>query len=530
MRYDLEFVNIPNSIHQVSAKYADMLAIVDDGLEWDYAELDRQMLRAIRAAMAWGIKPGDRIGVYSTNSARFILAALAIQGAGGIMIPLNTRFKPDEIAYILERGGASGLIAEAPLQGRHYVEALRESAPDLEAIKHVITIDDLDLEDCTTWTDFLALSDQVSEADALASIEAIKPDDVSDVLFTSGTTGYPKGVPFTHAQSLRGYGDIGTRFGYGAGDKLLLIPPFFHALGYKSGWFAALLKGSVVLPERVFDSLHMIERIQNEKVTMMIGPPTVFNDLLNMANRDDFDISSLRLVIPASSNVSNELMVRMREELGIAHVITGYGLTEASASVSCVSFDDDPAVAGDSSGRPLPGVEVTVVDELGNPVPTGEKGELLVSGYVVMSGYWDDPNATAETIDPQGRLRTGDIGTVDANGFVRVTGRKKDIIIVGGFNAYPAEIERVLMQYPGIAEVAVVGVPDERMGEVVCAFVVELPGQPLDREALVVWAKDKMANFKVPRYVEILSALPKNPSMKVLKNELRELGAKSTQG
>jgi acyl-CoA synthetase (AMP-forming)/AMP-acid ligase II len=499
-------------------RFPELLAVRDDDVEWTFDDLRTEILAAVRAFMAWGVEPGDRIGLCATNSARWIVAALGVQGAGGVLVPLNTRFMGAELGYIVTASGATGLVVDDAATRIPMVQA---AAPQSAAAYTWV-----DLGDDDNWRAFLSEGEKVGEARALERVADLKPTDLSDILFTSGTTGYPKGVPFTHGQSLQAYGDLGEGFGYGAGDRFLLIPPFFHALGYKSGWFAGLLHGSAVLPEKRFDSQRMIERIERERVTMMIGPPTVFEELLAHPDRGDRDLSSLRLVVPSATNVPPELVRRMRAEIGIAHVLTGYGLTESSAIVSYSRVADDPERVADSVGRPAPGVEVLIVDDEGRPVPVGERGDILVRGYQVMSGYWNDPEATAEAISDDGYLRTGDIGSFDEHGFLRITGRKKDMLLVGGFNVYPAEVERVLAQHPAVGEVAVVGVPDRRLGEVGFAFVVPAPGATFDRTDFLAWAREQMANYKVPRFAEVVDQLPRNPSMKILRGELREQGAR----
>jgi acyl-CoA synthetase (AMP-forming)/AMP-acid ligase II len=498
-------------------RYADQLAIQDDGCSWTFAELRGHVLDAVAGFMAWGVQPGDRVGLCASNSARWIVTALGIQGAGGIVVPLNTRFMGSELRHVLDKSGAARIASEDAELRR---ERIREAGGDVPEQTW------LALDHENAWAAFIAAGAAVSQTDVLARIAGIQADDVSDILFTSGTTGFPKGVVFTHGQSLRAYGEVGAAFGYGATDRFLLIPPFFHALGYKSGWFAGFLHGSAALPERRFDAEHMMDRIERDRATMMIGPPTIFAELLRQARTGEKDFSSLRLIIPASTNVPPQLVRRMGEELGLT-VLTGYGITEASAIVTYTRAGEDLDLVADSTGRPASGVEVVIVDDEDQPLPPGQEGNVLVGGYTVMTGYWNDPVGTAAAITADGRLRTGDIGSVDEHGYVRITGRKKDMIIVGGFNVYPAEVERLLCENPLIAEVAVVNAADERLGEVPFAFVVPVPGATLEPDEMLAWAKTHMANFKVPRHVELVDSLPKNSSMKVMRDELRDRAATS---
>jgi acyl-CoA synthetase (AMP-forming)/AMP-acid ligase II len=503
-----------NGVLASAGRYPGRRALEDAGSCWTYADLRDQIVTAVRACIAWGIEPGDRVGLCASNSAAWILAALGIQGAGGILIPLNTRFKGDELAYILRAGGARYVLTEDLAVRRGLVR--EAGGADLAGVRWA------DMSDGSAWDAFAARGDAVTESEAFARIGALTAADVSDILFTSGTTGYPKGVIFTHGQSLRAYGELGIGFGFTPADRYLLIPPFFHALGYKSGWFAGFLHGCAILPERKFDAARMADRIERDRVTMMIGPPTIFSELLVRAGGGDRDFSSLRLIVPSATSVPPELVGRMRAELGV-DVLTGYGLTEASAIVTYSRVGDDPELVSDSVGRPAPGVEVTITDDHDRELPAGQTGDVLVGGYTVMTGYWADPGATAAAIMPDGRLRTGDVGSVDEHGFLRITGRKKDIILVGGFNVYPAEVERYLALHPLVADVAVVGVPDERLGEVPWAFVVPVPGGAIDKTEFLAWARTRMANFKAPRNVVVMDSLPRNPSMKVLRDELRRL-------
>lgn len=514
----MQFEDLGTTVNGVLAaadRFPALNAVEDGAARWTYAGLREQVLAAVRACIGWGIEPGDRVGLRAANSAVWILAALGIQGAGGILIPLSTRFKGHELAHILRTAGASHVLAEDPSVSRGLIQDA--GGADLAGLRWA------DIGDESSWRAFTDRGRAVSEREALARISAITAGDVSDILFTSGTTGYPKGVMFTHGQSLRAYGELGVGFGFTSSDRYLLIPPFFHALGYKSGWFAAFLHGCAVLPERRFDAARMVDRIEHERVTMMIGPPTIFSELLAQAQGGHRDLSSLRLIVPSATSVPPELVTRMRAELGV-DVLTGYGLTEASAIVTYARVGDDPALVLDSVGRAAPGVEVTITTDDDRELPAGETGNILVGGYTVMTGYWRDPEATAAAITPDGRLRTGDVGSLDDHGFLRITGRKKDVILVGGFNVYPAEVERFLALHPLVAEVAVVGVPDERLGEVPWAFVVPVAGHGIDLAEFQDWARTRMANFKVPRNVELVDSLPRNSSMKVLRADLRNRG------
>jgi len=347
-------------------------------------------------------------------------------------------------------------------------------------------------------------------------------DDLSDILFTSGTTGRPKGAMLTHGASVRAYEAWSDVVGLREGDRYLVVNPFFHAFGLKAGILASILKGAAIIPHAVFDVDAVMARAAEEQVSMLPGPPTIYQSILDHPRLGDFDMSSLRLAVTGAAAVPVELIRRMRTELGFETIVTGYGLTEATGIATMCRHDDDPETISTTAGRAIPGTEVQVVDDSGTAVATGEPGEVVVRGYNVMKGFIHDPAATAEAIDADGWLHTGDVGILDARGNLRITDRKKDMFIVGGFNAYPAEIEGMITEHAGVSQVAIVGVPDTRMGEVGYAYVVPRHAARLDTDELLAWCRPRMANYKVPRFFEIVDALPLNASGKVLKFELRE--------
>jgi acyl-CoA synthetase (AMP-forming)/AMP-acid ligase II len=375
--------------------------------------------------------------------------------------------------------------------------------------------------------DVLSAADAVDPAVTAARAAAVAPGDLSDLIFTSGTTGRPKGAATTHAQSLRTFGTWSSIVGLRAGDRYLVVNPFFHTFGYKAGILACLMAGATVVPEPVFDVAAVLARIEEERISVLPGPPTLYQSLLADPQRAAHDLSSLRLGVTGAAVVPVELVKTMADELGFDTVLTAYGLTESCGTVTMCRRSDPPEVVAATSGRAIPGVEVRAVAD-GSEVRPGEPGEIVVRGYTVMPGYWHDEEATAEAIDADGWLHTGDIGVMDAAGNVTITDRLKDMFVVGGFNAYPAEIEAILRGHDAVAQVAVVGVPDGRLGEVGCAYVVPAPeaGAALEPaklgQAILSWSRDAMANYKVPRSIVFVDTLPVNASGKVLKRELRE--------
>jgi acyl-CoA synthetase (AMP-forming)/AMP-acid ligase II len=352
----------------------------------------------------------------------------------------------------------------------------------------------------------------------------VQPTDPSDILFTSGTTGRPKGVVTTHEQTVRQAREWCGFAGLEPDDRYLVVNPFFHMFGYKAGWLASLLRGATIVPVPVFDVPTVLSLVESERVTVLPGAPTIYRSILDHPRRGDFDLSSLRVAVTGAANVPVSLIHEMRAELPFRSVLTGYGLTEAGTCTGSRPDDDEETVAT-TVGRAMDGVEIVVADRAGREVERGTTGELLVRGHGVMQGYLDDPQATAAAIDERGFLHTGDLATMDERGYVRIVGRAKDMLIVGGFNVYPAEVENALLAHEAIGQVAIVGVPDDRLGEVAVAYVVPSPRESVEPAAIIAWARERLANYKVPRHVFAVAELPINASGKVSKDELRARAA-----
>ena len=438
-------------------------------------------------------------------------------------MPLNTRFKAREAGFVLQKSRARVLFTCAEFLGTRYVDMLANEYggplgarpfAGLPALERVITIDGaLDA--------FVARGQTVPLTAAMARAHSVLPDHLSDIMFTSGTTGEPKGVMTTHGQNTRAFTAWSEAVGLRKGDRYLIVSPFFHSFGWKAGCLACLLTGATMLPHAAFDASRILERLRREAITVLPGPPTLYQSLLDHPQLRAAALPPLRLAVTGAAVVPVELIARMRRELGFRTVITGYGLTESCGMATmCRATDDDQTIAR-TSGRAIEGVELRVVDGAGNSLPAGEPGEVLLRGYNVMRGYFELPEATREAIDAEGFLHTGDIGVLDDRGNLRITDRRKDMYIAGGFNCYPAEIERIIATHPQVAQVAVIGVPDRRMGEVGMAFVVPRSGR-LDRDALAEFCRHNLANYKVPRSIVEVAELPLNASGKVVKERLRE--------
>lgn len=507
-------LTIPALALAAAARWGEREAIVDGDLRLTFAQLAEQMMAAAAAFVQAGLQPGERVALWAENCAEWIVACLGLQAAGGVLVPLNTRFKQAEAAFIVNRSAAAMALGSEEFLGERYADEL--AATEAPALRRIIPMGG------AGWKAFLAASDDMSRAEAAQRVAALTEHDLSDIMFTSGTTGEPKGAMATHGQTVRTARLWAKATTNGEADRFLILWPFFHCSGYKAGWVVNLAVGAATLPEAVLEVGPLLDKIEREKVTFLPGPPTLFQTLLADPQLDRSRLASLRVSITGASSVAPTLIEAMRRDLGIPVVLTGYGLTETCGTVTMSSPDDPPEIVTNSCGRAIDGIELRLVDSDNREVPAGEPGEVVVRGMNVMLGYLDEPEATAETIDAEGWLHTGDIGVLDEAGYLRITDRKKDIFITGGFNCYPAEIEKMLLVHPAILQVAVTGVPDERLGEVAKAHVVLKPGAALDGPALIAWSRTRMANFKVPRHIAFVDALPTNATGKVQKFRLAD--------
>jgi acyl-CoA synthetase (AMP-forming)/AMP-acid ligase II len=463
-------------------RFGDSEAVVDGPLRLTFSELVGRIRCAAGAFADFGVRKGDRVAIWAPNCAEWIIAAFGLLTAGGVLVPVNTRFKTDEAADVIGRSGAKAVLIQKGFLGQDFNAPAGIQAIDLRS-------------------DFLSSGAPFERA--------VDGADIADIIFTSGTTGRPKGARMNHAQTLRMYEEWATLADLREGDRYLMINPYFHTFGLKAGLIASFLRGATMLPVAAFDIDRVVNLIETERITMLPGPPTLYHSLLAVADKDK--LATLRAGVTGAADIPVELVRRIHDELPFQTLMTGYGLTEAgnvTLSRPGDSFEDVATTAG----LPCEGIEVRVADD----------GEVLVRGYGVMQGYLDDPVATAEAVDSDGWLHTGDLGNFTESGRLRIVGRKKDMFIVGGFNAYPAEIEGFLMEHPAVAQAAVVGVPDDRLGQVGKAFVVVKGGETaVTGGELIAWSRERMAGFKVPRFVEFLEQLPLNATGKVMKDKLR---------
>jgi HIP---CoA ligase len=534
-------VTIPAALRRAAREFGDRDALAEpEGQRLSYRELGERVSEVARALIADGITPGDRVAVWCPNTAAWALAALGAMAAGATLVPVSTRFTGGEALDVISRSGARALFVTDDFLGFDRLAGLRAAAAasgaggagdaggSLTRLAVTVRVEG-------GWSEFTerGAATPPAKADALAA--AVRADDVSDILFTSGTTGRSKGAMSSHRSSLSVARAWADRGGLAAGDRYLLVNPFFHSFGLKAGILACLVSGATMVPVAVFDAARVMRLIETERITVLPGAPTIYQAILDHPERMRFDLSSLRLAVTGAANVPTALVERMRRELGLPVVLTAYGLTEAVVATMCQPGDDPETVAR-TCGRPAAGFAVRIA---------AGSGEVLLRGPNMMLGYLDDPAATSEAIDAGGWLHTGDVGRLDAAGYLTITDRLKDMYICGGFNVYPAEVEQVLARLDGVAEAAVVGVPDGRLGEVGRAYIVTRRGRALDEatvldkatvldeatvldkatvldEATVLdFCRSRLANYKVPRQVEFRDALPRNPAGKVLKRVLR---------
>ncbi|MBS1848506.1 MAG: AMP-binding protein [Actinobacteria bacterium] len=524
-RADVRWGSVPRLFADAAFRFGDAEAIVDGDVRLSWNDVASNARRAAKAYLAVGITKGDRVAIWAPNCHEWVAALVGLHSVGAVLVPLNTRYKGAEAAWILQRSGAVALVTVDGFLGNGYVGMLqgaRDAAGGLPTLREIVVLRDDAPEGTRGWDDFLAAGDVIDDAVLDARIAEVGADDLSDMMFTSGTTGRPKGVLTAHGQMLRCVQGWVAATGLDRDDRYLIVNPFFHSFGYKAGIIACAIAGATMLPLATFDVPVMMELIEAEKVSTLPGAPTIYQTMLNRPDRVDHDLSSLRLAVTGAAVIPVSLVEDMKSVLGFDTVVTAYGLTEACGFATICHHDDPAELIATTSGKAMAGMEVLIFDGDNHEVPRGEPGEVVVRGYNVMQGYFEDPDETAKAIDDRGWLHTGDIGVMDENGYLKITDRVKDMFICGGFNAYPAEIESLLLAHPGIAQVAVVGVPDERMGEVGAAFVVPAAGATVDPDEIVAWAKREMANYKAPATVHVVDALPTNASGKILKFELRD--------
>jgi fatty-acyl-CoA synthase len=515
-------------LRQTAARFGARPAILDpSGVSLSYDELDREVSRLARGLLDLGVGKGDKVGLWMPNIPEWVVAYFAIARVGAVVVPMNTRYKTHEVEYILDDSEATTLFAVDAFAKIDYLKMIDEIRPKLPKLKHVVTVGSAGSTG-HAYADVLAAGDRGLSDDALRDREAsCDPGENVFILYTSGTTGSPKGAMLSHHNIARNAEQVTEVLRTTEEDVFLLAVPFFHCFGCVMGIAGAITWGAAIVPMQVFKPIEALELVERFGVSVLYGVPTMFVLELEEARKgkadgSSYDVASLRTGIMAGAPCPVEVMRGTMNDLR-CNVSIAYGLTEASPVITMTRFDDSITRRVETVGRALDGIDVRIVDDDHRPVPTGEMGELACRGYNVMLGYYRAPEITAQTVDADGWLYSGDLATIDEEGYVQIVGRKKDMLICGGFNVYPAEIEEYLFTHPKVQNVSVIGVADEVFGEVAAAYIIPRPGQKLDPQEVVDYCAGEIANFKVPRYVVTVDEFPMTQSGKIQKFRLREM-------
>jgi fatty-acyl-CoA synthase len=508
------------NLERTVARFGDRDALIScaQGRRLTYAELGSAVDELARALMAAGLARDDRIGIWSPNCAEWTLVQYATAKLGAILVNVNPAYRTSELEYALKQSGCRMLVAASAFKTSDYRAMIDEVRPGLTELERVVFLDSPD------WDELVARAGEVSEEDLRARSDALAPDDPINIQYTSGTTGFPKGATLTHRNILNNGYFVGEGCRYTEEDRICIPVPFYHCFGMVMGNLGATTHGAaMVIPAPAFDPEATLKACAEERCTSLYGVPTMFIAQLDHPSFADYDLSSLRTGIMAGSPCPVEVMKRVIDVMHMSEVGICYGMTETSPVSTQTAFDDPVDKRVGSVGRVHPHVEVKVVDpEGGATVARGDPGELCTRGYSVMAGYWNDPERTAEAIDADGWMHTGDLATMDDEGYVNIVGRSKDMVIRGGENVYPREVEEFLYGHPSIADVQVIGVPDTRYGEELMAWIIPRGGVAIDLEAVREFCRGRIAHYKIPRYVKTVDAFPMTVTGKVQKFKMRE--------
>ncbi|MCZ6831567.1 MAG: AMP-binding protein [Gammaproteobacteria bacterium] len=523
---------------QTAEQYADndALIVVHQGIHWSYREYQRQVTLFAAGLLAIGIEPGDRVGIWAPNCYEWCLTQFATAKIGAILVCVNPAYRSYELEYVLNKVECKALVTAEKFKDTNYLGILQQLAPELDGcapgqlesaalphLKSVIRMGDQASAGMYNFDDVCARADEQLITRVGDIQAALSYDEAITIQFTSGTTGSPKGATLTHYNILNNGKIVGDGMRLTAADRLCIPVPLYHCFGMVMGNLACISHGSTaVFPAEAFEPLATLQAVEAQKCTALHGVPTMFIAELDCPEFATFDLSSLRTGIMAGAPCPREIMNRVIEDLHMRDVLIAYGQTETSPVNHMTRADDPVEKRVGSVGQPGPQLEIKIVDEAGAVVPVGEKGEICCRGYAVMKGYWNDPEQTAATIDGDNWLHSGDLGIMDREGYVQVVGRIKDMIIRGGENVYPAEVEEFLYTHPKIQDVQVFGVPDQRLGEQICAWITPRAGCQLNEEEIRGFCRDRITYFKIPHYIKFVDSFPMTVTGKIQKFKMRE--------
>ncbi|BDG43227.1 AMP-binding protein [Saccharococcus caldoxylosilyticus] len=532
-------VTVGKLLEEKARLHPDHEAVVyaDRGLRMTYRQFNDYCRLVARGLMRLGIEKGENVSIWATNVPEWIACQFATGKMGAVLVTVNTNYRAAELEYLLKQSDSTTLFLIEQYRGSSYVDIVYEIVPELRTcepgklqskrlpkLKNVVFIGEKRYPGMFTWNDILAMAHDVPEEQLDERMNSLDPHDVINMQYTSGTTGFPKGVMLTHYNIVNNAYNVAQCMKLTKSDRLCIPVPFFHCFGCVMSTLACATVGATMVPVQEFNPKQVLQTVQAERCTALHGVPTMFIAELNDPDFEKYDLSTLRKGIMAGSPCPIEVMKAVIEKMGIKEITIAYGQTESSPVITQTRTDDPIHLRVETVGRALPNVEVKIVEPGTNKeVPPGVQGELCTRGYHVMKGYYNNPDATKEVIDEDGWLHTGDLAVMDENGYCRITGRLKDMIIRGGENIYPREIEEFLYKHPKILDVQVVGVPDEKYGEEVMAWIILKEGQTATAEEIREFCRGKISRHKIPRYIEFIDSYPMTASGKIQKFKLREM-------
>jgi len=514
----------------------------EHGIRKTYTEFDEETDELAKAFIGMGIEKGENVAIWSDNKREWLLSQFATGKMGAVLVTVNTNYQATELEYLLKQSDATTLILDESFKGTSYIDIIKRVCPELAIgekgsiasgklpyFKRIILMTEREEEGMYKWSEFLSYAEDITDEQLDKQFRSLNPDDVINIQYTSGTTGQPKGVMLTHTNVVNNGKLIGDYMKLTEQDRVCIPVPFFHCFGCVLGTLAAVTHGSAMILLEQFDPLLVLQAVQDEKCTALHGVPTMFIAELNHPDFNKYDTSTLRTGIMAGSVCPIEVMKRVIEDMGASEITICYGQTEASPVITQTKTDDPIGKRVSTVGKPHPSVEVKIIDSItGDEMPVGTPGELCTRGYNVMKGYYNNPEATKEVIDAEGWLHTGDIAVMDLEGYIDITGRIKDMVIRGGENIYPKEVEEFLYTHPDIADVQVVGVPDAKYGEELMAWIIPKIGVKLDEEAVRSFCKGNISRHKIPKYIEFTEEFPMTASGKIQKFKLREISVEKS--